>query len=144
MKALTISQPFASLIANGEKFVENRIWGTSYRGILLIHVGKGSQYLDRKELAEYPTGAIIAVAKLVACLPLGPMQFVSRDREIPGTKFTIGEVLDHKHTEGPWCWILESVRRVEPIPIRGLQKIWEADIDNDFTFLDADFSSSHQ
>lgn len=41
MKALTISQPYASLIARGEKFVENRRWPTPYRGPLAIHAGKG-------------------------------------------------------------------------------------------------------
>lgn len=48
MKALTISQPFASLIASGEKWIENRIWYTSYRGPLAIHAGKGLQYLSRQ------------------------------------------------------------------------------------------------
>jgi len=52
MKALTISQPYASLIASGEKWVENRSWPTGYRGPLAIHAGKGTQYLDRRELAE--------------------------------------------------------------------------------------------
>lgn len=143
MKALTISQPFASLIASGEKFVENRIWGTSYRGILLIHAGKGSQYLDKKELAEYPTGAIIAVANLVACIPHSKIVSMAEcsatvNQIVHGcTHFTFEQIMLHEHTEGPFCWILESVRRVKPIPISGLQKIWDADIDNDFTFLDA-------
>jgi len=38
MKALTISQPYASLIVSGKKWVENRTWGTSYRGMLAIHL----------------------------------------------------------------------------------------------------------
>ena len=68
MKALTISQPYASLIANGEKWVENRTWETKYRGPLAIHAGKGTQYLTRRELATYLSGCIIAVAELVACV----------------------------------------------------------------------------
>jgi len=52
MKALTISQPFASLIASGSKFVENRTWPTSYRGPLAIHAGKGTQYMTRREMSE--------------------------------------------------------------------------------------------
>jgi len=50
MKALTISQPYASLIASGEKWVENRTWATRYRGPLAIHAGRGTQYLSRDEL----------------------------------------------------------------------------------------------
>ena len=41
MKALSIRQPWAWLIVQGYKPVENRTWRTSYRGPLLIHAGKG-------------------------------------------------------------------------------------------------------
>lgn len=37
MKALTLWQPWASLIALGEKRYETRSWATSYRGLLAIH-----------------------------------------------------------------------------------------------------------
>jgi len=40
MKALTIRQPWASLIAAGVKTIETRSWSTSYRGPLAIHAGK--------------------------------------------------------------------------------------------------------
>ena len=36
MKALSVQQPYASLIAHGEKTVEIRSWRTQYRGDLLI------------------------------------------------------------------------------------------------------------
>lgn len=36
-KALSIKQPWASLIAHGIKDIENRTWKTSYRGKILIH-----------------------------------------------------------------------------------------------------------
>lgn len=40
MKALSINQPWAWLIVNGHKSVENRDWDTRYRGEFLIHAGK--------------------------------------------------------------------------------------------------------
>lgn len=40
MKALSLWQPWASLIVNGSKSVETRSWSTSYRGPLLIHAAK--------------------------------------------------------------------------------------------------------
>lgn len=40
MKALSIKQPWAKLIALGFKDIENRKWKTSYRGKILIHAGK--------------------------------------------------------------------------------------------------------
>lgn len=39
MKALTVRQPWASLIALGVKTVETRSWSTKYRGPLAIHAG---------------------------------------------------------------------------------------------------------
>lgn len=40
MEALTIKQPWASLIMAGIKHYETRGWKTSYRGKLAIHAGK--------------------------------------------------------------------------------------------------------
>ena len=66
MKAITIKQPFASLIAAGLKEYEFRTWKTKYRGEILIHAGKG---VDKKAMKkfehlnlEYPSGCIIAKA----------------------------------------------------------------------------------
>jgi hypothetical protein len=123
MKALTISQPFASLIANGEKWVENRRWGTSYRGPLAIHAGKGTQYLDRNELAQYPSGCIIAIARIVACVELSVVRS-STLATIGGR--TLEEFLNHEHTEGPWCWVLDNVRELpDPVQCKGAQGLWD-------------------
>lgn len=40
MKALTLIQPWATLIMLGEKQIETRSWNTKYRGKLAIHAGK--------------------------------------------------------------------------------------------------------
>lgn len=40
MKAITIWQPYATLIMLGLKQYETRSWGTSYRGPLIIHAAK--------------------------------------------------------------------------------------------------------
>ncbi|MGB6103633.1 MAG: ASCH domain-containing protein [Pusillimonas sp.] len=55
MKALSIRQPWAWLIVNGHKDIENRSWWTGVRGPVLIHAGKGmtrSEYEDARDLAE--------------------------------------------------------------------------------------------
>ena len=128
MKALTISQPFASLIASGEKWVENRRWPTGHRGRLAIHAGKGTQYLDRRELVAYPTACVVAVAQLVACVHLHAVG--GRD-PLPCEQLRMkgidpSDLLSHEHTEGPWCWVLRDIRRYrEPIPCRGAQGLWE-------------------
>ena len=40
MKALSIQQPWAWLIVNGYKNLENRKWTTDYRDLVLIHAGR--------------------------------------------------------------------------------------------------------
>ena len=128
MKALTISQPYASLIADGEKWVENRTWPTPYRGLLAIHAGKATQYLDRKELAAYLNGCVIAVARLVACVHKHAVE--ARDplpcSQLLRAGIDIQAFLDHPHTEGPWCWVLRDVRKLdEPVPCSGKQGLWD-------------------
>ena len=133
MKSLTISQPYASLIASGEKWVENRTWHTPHRGYLAIHAGKGQQYMDRQSLieSEYPTGVVLCRVKLVACIELKEIQHFAKHRLealAPGTEKFWSEIARHKHAEGPWCWVLQDVKRYrEPISARGRQGLWEWD-----------------
>ena len=127
MKAITISQPYASLIASGEKWVENRIWETSHRGPIAIHAGQGRQYLGNDELKNCPTGKIIAIADLVACVPISRIMEEADDAnpERPfGLPWTWQEIARHSHCSGPWCWILADARAIEPIEVRGAQRIW--------------------
>lgn len=75
LKAISILQPRASLIACGAKKIETRGWSTSYRGPIAIHAGKKFDYdaynklrywikpLEKfGDLTEYPAGAVIAIA----------------------------------------------------------------------------------
>lgn len=55
MKAISIRQPFAWLIVNGYKDIENRSWDTKYRGLVLIHASKGmtkDQYQAGREICN--------------------------------------------------------------------------------------------
>lgn len=120
-RALTISQPFAALIADGEKWVENRTWGTT----LAIHAGSGTQYMTRRQLRGYTTGAVVAVADLVAVFRLSYLQECNREMRFLDTRLTVGEILDHEHTEGPFCWLLRNVRKLrEPVKRGGMMGLW--------------------
>ena len=136
---LTISEPWASLIASGNKTTENRCWKTNYRGPLAIHAGSGTQYLTKKQLADYPTGHVIAVANLVACHDIYTIRHRAESAWLSGwkpdgCKSTWAEIAAHEFTEGPWCWILEDVRKLKtPKPIAGKQGIW--------TFFDREWDS---
>ena len=49
MKALSIRQPWAWLIVNGHKDIENRTWRTRERGTILVHASQGmtaQEYAD--------------------------------------------------------------------------------------------------
>jgi len=87
MKALTVYQPWASLISIGAKRYETRNWATNYRGPIAIHAGlkKYSDYgilggltLGAMENAltvggiswyflDLPFGAVVATAELAGC-----------------------------------------------------------------------------
>lgn len=131
--ALTISQPYASLIACGAKWVENRTWETLYHGPLAIHAGSGTQYLTRQQLLEYPTGSVIAIVELVGCVHLDQLRRAARTGEVPRRLASRGlqpeflrNLLDHEHTEGPFCWILRDVHPLtEPVSVGGKQKLWD-------------------
>lgn len=85
MKALSIRQPWAWLIANGHKDIENRTWPTQFRGRVLIHASKGmtkAEYEDADDFLDYiesdlalpsreqfERGGIIGVATIVDCVP---------------------------------------------------------------------------
>lgn len=134
MKALTVLQPHASRIARGEKRVENRSWSTKYRGPLAIHAGSGSTYLDKSELVRFPTGVVVAVAELVDCLSVESIQEMGSNKDTmllkinSTSRYSWKFLLDHAHTEGPYCWILESIQKVSHHPkITGKQKLWEID-----------------
>lgn len=125
MKALTICQPYAELIARGVKRVESRTWSCDYRGPLLIHAGKSLSWFEDKLMREHELtvenmqfGAFVAVAELVACLPVGCIRSGTCGVMYPW-------LAEHVHAEGPMCWVLQKVRRLQqPIAATGKQGLW--------------------
>lgn len=84
IKALSLKQPYAWLIANGYLLVDDRTWGTGYRGPMLIHASKGlyEQYyyyiktsthipIPDKDKLDY--GGVVGIAKLVLCSKPGDL-----------------------------------------------------------------------
>jgi len=81
-KALSIRQPWAWLIVNGHKDIENRDWLTHFRGEVLIHAAKGmtrDEYAFAFALAEengvklppfgeLERGGIVGRAEIVDCV----------------------------------------------------------------------------
>lgn len=82
MKALSIRQPWAWLIVEGYKDIENRDWYTTYRGQLLIHAAKTLRSADYRFAVDYaykrgvivpparelPLGGIVGAVTLIDCV----------------------------------------------------------------------------
>lgn len=62
LRAITLHQPWATLVALGVKTIETRSWPTKYRGRILIHAAKrtptpgdyGDWYVNQAEIYESP------------------------------------------------------------------------------------------
>jgi len=138
MRGLSITQPWASLVALGEKTVETRSWSTTYRGLLFIQAAKGfpadCQHLcwrdpfapvligggfDRAE--QLPRGSIVAVARLAHVAPtelFGSTDLLTIAEA--GREFAFGDFSD-----GRFGWMLQDVRPLkEPVPCRGALGLW--------------------
>ncbi len=105
MKALSVRQPWANMIASGVKTIETRKWCTDYRGMLLIV----SSRTPRIE----PAGCSVAVAKLVDCRPL-----VEADEEEACCDWY----------PGAYAWVLTGIRRVTNVPVRGQLGLYDVDV----------------
>ena len=124
MKALTIHQPWAGMIAAGWKRIETRTWRTKHRGQIAIHASQTydldamdvarqhKRWLADKELPEPldARGAIIAVGQIFDVIRL----------EGPGYhRLTLCDY------EGLWSWTLGRIMPLDlPIACRGMPGLW--------------------
>lgn len=53
MKALSIRQPWAWLIVQGHKPLENRTWWTNFRGAMLIHASQGMTQQEYEDVHNF-------------------------------------------------------------------------------------------
>src|SRR5262245_48373249 len=131
MKAITLYQPWATLIAIGAKTFETRPWRTEYRGPLAIHAGKThdySIYTDNVFLRalgdggysyvyELPLGCIVATCELVSCMRITPKTWEGISRH---------DLAFGNWEPGRFAWELRKVQKLEtPIPARGAMGLWE-------------------
>lgn len=58
MLALSIRQPWASLILKAGKDIENRCWPTKVRGRILVHAAKGMTRQEHEDAIDFAVDAI--------------------------------------------------------------------------------------
>jgi hypothetical protein len=140
LRCLTVCAPYSHMICLPDshpevKRVENRVWGTKFRGPLAIHAGKSRSWLERDpehpgydasgfRISNMHFGAIVAIADLVDCIEVENIVGIMLRPKKPLLK-GMQWVLEHHHSQGPWLWILQNVRVLaEPIPKSGAQGLW--------------------
>lgn len=137
MKALSVIEPWASLIACGLKRKETRSWYTPFRGPVAIHASKSKEVVKHfdeveflfeeaglemprgwpKKADEYPLGQVLCVTTIEECRPM--------------TLSLIGAQSQQERAFGAWAeerfaWFLGDVRRLlVPFPCRGALGLWD-------------------
>ena len=148
MKALTLWQPWATLVAMGVKKIETRGWKTPYRGDLAIHAAAkippkwlgASAHTEpfRDELAD-----IFCVRRdrddrggkhvddILRGLPFGKIVCIVRIVGIQETSESLRQELDRRerlfgnYEDGRYAWHLQMVDVIEPpIPAKGNRMLW--------------------
>jgi hypothetical protein len=105
MKALSVKQPWANLIASGKKTIETRLWTTHYRGHLLI--------VSSKKPKIEPAGYAVAFVELVDCRPM-----TMGDEDAACCPIYPGAV----------SWILRNIRKLKPFPVRGQLGLYDVGV----------------
>lgn len=143
MKALTLWQPWASLVAMGEKGVETRCWSTKHRGLLAIHAAAqlpprwlgASRHTEpfRNELADVLRVRRDQVEAAVKLLPraavlctvnLYQIEETAHQREILSER----ELIFGNYEDGRYAWLLRVHNLFErPIQAKGNRLLWNWD-----------------
>ena len=142
LKALTMTQPWATLVALGENSIETRSWSTSYRGPLAIHSAKAcpkearalcDQEPYRRVLArggyssadDLPRGSVIALARLDEVIAFTRSSLrETRARAarglLPAHEADFGDF-----SPGRFGFVLSHVQQLStPVPAKGMLGLW--------------------
>ena len=159
MYAITLWQPWASLIADGVKQYETRSWKPPWHLLgkrIAIHAAKRKVrehdyhnppdkvgwemycHYGRNWHKRIPYGAIVATAELAGFFHIegytdkDQMQVIGvwEDRQVIGQKETIDTDPFGDYSPGRYAWSLQSVKKIfDPVPAQGRQGLWKCDID---------------
>lgn len=143
VKALTLTQPWATLMARGKKLIETRSWTTAYRGPLAIHAAKGFPEEAQILCSQEPIWSAIKInadgetngdpydvwSPFCLHLPRGKVIAVGMLEEVERitSNFLVGEPERSfgNYTPGRYAWIFSTIYQLEtPLPVRGALGLW--------------------
>ncbi|MCL2459117.1 MAG: ASCH domain-containing protein [Desulfobulbus sp.] len=104
-RCLTVRQPWASLIAAGDKTIEIRSRPTHYRGQLIITA-------SANPWPGKPTGCIICTVDLIECRAMGPGDLAKACCQ------------PYDGWLDCYAWVLANPAPLPPVPIKGRLGIW--------------------
>ncbi|BAY87775.1 hypothetical protein NIES267_72990 (plasmid) [Calothrix parasitica NIES-267] len=148
LKAISLWQPWASLIELGLKHYETRSWKTKYRGKLLICSAAKStkeqyqQYLKIDSEVKLPLwdetnflrGYALAICDLVDCIDITP-EFINQQSQI--------EMLCGDWQVGRYAWKLENIQPIaKPFAVKGKQRFFDITSTNLDCYLEKSFSNT--
>lgn len=143
MKALSIKQPWASLIAHGIKDIENRTWKTKFRGRIYIHAsaksaGSSFELLNKEQYKKWdahinklqhyplvPTSAIIGEVDIVDCVINHPSIWAEKT-----FMYEYDEQVGEKPIGKPiYNWVLSNANLYDKpiLNVKGKLSLWETD-----------------
>ena len=115
---ITLWQPYASLMADGYKWIETRSWATKYRGDLGIHAGLKVMRAECEDFGyDYktiPRGAILCIVNLVDVV------------RFPNPRAPPDEY--GNFAPDRYGWLTRDLRVLpEPVPAKGGRMLWKWD-----------------
>lgn len=121
--ALSLRQPWAWLVVNGHKDVENRVWHRANLGTFLVHASKGMTYREYEDVLAF----LDCIEHYTTPLP----DFDALERGgIVGVATHTGEVLPPSgsdrdwHMDGQFGYVLRDCRTLPFVPCSGRLGLW--------------------
>lgn len=128
MKALSLTQPWASLVVTGKKLVETRSWRTDHTGRIAIHAAKGYPKWAKECASEWRMAGFVSgtlpLAGIIGTAVLREMRMTEAALHlelISAQEREFGDYSDHRY-----AWFLTDVVAFPAlIPCKGALGLWD-------------------
>jgi hypothetical protein len=133
MRAITLWQPWATLVIEGSKQYETRGVKTNIRGLVAIHAAKTKRGFGDCIPSPYINGYIIGKQFAGGTFPLGCVLGIVLIEDVFKTEDIVAVVPDQEIYFGDWsrgryAWKLKVIKKYEkPVPWKGQQGFWKWD-----------------